>query len=421
VHTLTAIQPNKLQIGDNIVVCDAGGGTVDLISYKITKLKPLQVVESAQGEGGLCGGFFVNLRFEAHVKARLGVERFETFKSEKPKAWRVAQDFFEDRVKRWYGATSMNTFEVPFPGFPDDEAAGIEDCFLILTSEQVKKIFDPVIQDVIVLVEHQVEVLRNACEKVTAILCVGGFGQSAYLQKCLEVHFQTDLPPAYSTEESTESASDPVEDSENESIKVMVPTDCWTACVRGALQRGLQDSIVMARKCRFHYGIVHSAPYHEDIHPASSRFWDEVKEEFRANGLMRWYLEKGETIEKNRVITFGFSINWSKHPLSGDDAVSYSTTLYASAAPAQALMQSDASVFQVCTLRADLRAIPRRQFRKCSTASGKKYYSLGFQLVMKVNSADIEFSMEIDDEPYGSVTASFDHSALAPSFDLDDD
>jgi hypothetical protein len=33
VYTLKAIQPNHLSIGDNFVVCDAGGGTVDLIAY----------------------------------------------------------------------------------------------------------------------------------------------------------------------------------------------------------------------------------------------------------------------------------------------------------------------------------------------------------------------------------------------------
>lgn len=31
-YTVRAIQPNNLEIGNNIVVCDAGGGTVDLIT-----------------------------------------------------------------------------------------------------------------------------------------------------------------------------------------------------------------------------------------------------------------------------------------------------------------------------------------------------------------------------------------------------
>ena len=49
VYALKTIQPNHLAVGDNFVVCDAGGGTVDLIAYKITSLKPLRVEESAVG------------------------------------------------------------------------------------------------------------------------------------------------------------------------------------------------------------------------------------------------------------------------------------------------------------------------------------------------------------------------------------
>jgi molecular chaperone DnaK (HSP70) len=41
----------SLQVGDCFVVCDAGGGTVDLISYKIVSLDPFQVEECAVGDG----------------------------------------------------------------------------------------------------------------------------------------------------------------------------------------------------------------------------------------------------------------------------------------------------------------------------------------------------------------------------------
>lgn len=41
-----------LQVGDSFVVCDAGGGTVDLITYEVTKMKPyLQLAELVPGTG----------------------------------------------------------------------------------------------------------------------------------------------------------------------------------------------------------------------------------------------------------------------------------------------------------------------------------------------------------------------------------
>lgn len=42
VYTLQAIRPNHLKVGDNFIVCDAGGGTVDLISYEIKQTTPLR-------------------------------------------------------------------------------------------------------------------------------------------------------------------------------------------------------------------------------------------------------------------------------------------------------------------------------------------------------------------------------------------
>lgn len=60
---------------DTIVVVDAGGGTVDLILYTITRLKPiLEVEEAAPGSGTLCGSTFLNKRFKEFLTARLGNE-----------------------------------------------------------------------------------------------------------------------------------------------------------------------------------------------------------------------------------------------------------------------------------------------------------------------------------------------------------
>lgn len=41
-----------LSVGDAFVVCDAGGGTVDLISYEVTERSPkLQLKELVPGKG----------------------------------------------------------------------------------------------------------------------------------------------------------------------------------------------------------------------------------------------------------------------------------------------------------------------------------------------------------------------------------
>jgi len=389
-----------------MIVCDAGGGTVDLISYKITRLEPLQVIESVKGNGGLYGGVFVNERFEACVKARLGLERFHNYKSQKPKAWRMAVDYFEDRVKRWFGSTSMDVFEVPFPGIPDNEIAGIEDGCFILTADQVQQIFEPVVHGIIHLVSQQVQALRDFDERVSAILCVGGFGQSAYLQKRLKAHFQTDLPPAYSLRRNVGSSPAAVRDRENQAIEVMVSTDSWTACVRGALQRGLQDAMVLSRKCRFHYGVLSNSTFREEFHPLSSRFWCPRREVWLAADMMKWYIKQNETVELEREIRFEFWVTWDNDQ-SNAVSLEHSFNVRASASERAPLMSNDPSVFTVCTLTTDLSDVPAKHFGSRANPSGKIYYYLEFELVMKIDSADIEFGLRVDGVSYGSVTVAF--------------
>lgn len=50
-HILTS-HDHAFQAGDGFVVCDAGGGTVDLITYEILRVKPqLELIELVPGSG----------------------------------------------------------------------------------------------------------------------------------------------------------------------------------------------------------------------------------------------------------------------------------------------------------------------------------------------------------------------------------
>lgn len=75
VYSLDSIsRTGKLQQGDNYIIVDAGGGTMDVISYRVKNKtdEPLQLEESAQGSGGLCGSIFLNRGFEEYLEAKLG-------------------------------------------------------------------------------------------------------------------------------------------------------------------------------------------------------------------------------------------------------------------------------------------------------------------------------------------------------------
>lgn len=72
-YALDAMDPHNIKIGDTFVLCDAGGGTVDLISYKVSALKPvLRIAEAAPGSGSACGSTFLNRIFQKYLKDKLG-------------------------------------------------------------------------------------------------------------------------------------------------------------------------------------------------------------------------------------------------------------------------------------------------------------------------------------------------------------
>lgn len=105
IYALHAMDPHSIKVGDTFVLCDAGGGTVDLISYTVTDLKPiLKVAEANPGSGRLCGSTFLNRIFNKFI-----VDKF-SLNSE----WE--DDVIEEAMKRFDG-----TVKKAFRGKPDEE------------------------------------------------------------------------------------------------------------------------------------------------------------------------------------------------------------------------------------------------------------------------------------------------------------
>lgn len=120
---------NSLQVGDALVLCDAGGGTVDLISYEITSLDPFELVELTicTGKsieavlnpmlnriGGLAGSLLINKRFEDWVKDVVG-ERVHLDLRETD-AYRTAMKHFDVEIKPGFTSQEQRVQNVSFPG-----------------------------------------------------------------------------------------------------------------------------------------------------------------------------------------------------------------------------------------------------------------------------------------------------------------
>ncbi|KAH9908120.1 actin-like ATPase domain-containing protein [Xylariomycetidae sp. FL2044] len=399
VYTLKAIQPNHLNIGDNFIVCDAGGGTVDLIAYKIISLKPLRVEESAVGTGGLCGSAFLNYRFEEHVRDRLGRSRFEEMKLKKARTWQMGLRYFEEFVKRNFNEDEHQEVNVPFPGLPDDEEARLDCGFLALSAAEVKDIFEPVVKEVCDLVQGQVDGLRSKGGIVSGIVLVGGFGQSDYLYRRLKTHFTSAAPPPYS-ERPTHAMARAVGE-ENSNIEVMQPVYAWTAVVRGAVLRGLEGNMVISRKARMHYGTSYATVYDEEKHSVSERYWSPLWERWMVSDRMQWHIAKGEAMSPLSPIAFHYTRNFrpGQSLVVTDDLIACEAD-----EPPQAYSRDLA---HVCTLTTDLSAVPRSLFTRLTTTRGVEFDNLDFTLEMIVDSAGLGFELKVDGVRYGRVEADF--------------
>ncbi|KAJ4245283.1 hypothetical protein NW762_014153, partial [Fusarium torreyae] len=111
-------------VGDAFVVCDAGGGTVDFISYKVNNLKPLEIEECAVGDGGLCGSVCLDIAFEKYIKTLVGESQYNRLKDRDKKKMLLN---FEYGVKRAFTVESTEDYSVDLRGVEDNEAEKIID------------------------------------------------------------------------------------------------------------------------------------------------------------------------------------------------------------------------------------------------------------------------------------------------------
>lgn len=122
-----------------------GGGTVDLISYRVAELEPTTLEEATVGNGDKCGGSFVDRGFLKWLERRLGTADFVLIAGERseelsrtslsPKLSRMVQDFILEAKSGFSGyETNFLRLPVPLSSIEDDEARGIQDGEIKITS-----------------------------------------------------------------------------------------------------------------------------------------------------------------------------------------------------------------------------------------------------------------------------------------------
>ncbi|KAL5365133.1 hypothetical protein BJX96DRAFT_181405 [Aspergillus floccosus] len=377
IHALKASNPHGIEVGDTIVICDAGGGTVDLITFAVTQLKPhLRLKEQAPGIGALCGSTFLNRRFEEFLKERLSSsEEWEHDTLEE------AMCRFELVAKRSFAGNPDDEFMIPVPGLADNKEKGIRRGRIRVTGSEMIDLFQPSLQDVRDLVKDQVNTSKA---KVKAIFLVGGFGQNPYLRKTLLESFP--------------------------GINVLAPVDGWTAVVRGALAKAMIDisplttaPLVESRVARKHYGMIKNTKFIEGLHDDQRKYWDYFRGEFQIQ-VMDWYIRKGDDIkEDSPIMTSYYRVQLAE---DGPFAAIH-TKFYELDTSEPAPLYFDRRMKMHAVLHPSFDGIEQSRMSTHFGKDGERYYRIDYEIHASYFSAHCEYPLWYEGANHGNVKVDY--------------
>ncbi|KAK7514991.1 hypothetical protein IWZ03DRAFT_443731 [Phyllosticta citriasiana] len=311
---LAALKPHldmnsvdPIRAGEAVLVCDCGGGTVDITTYRILSTQPTLTFEELAGcvgTGGKCGSTYIDRNFNSWMATTFG-DAYTSLPAKRRGPGSTFTRSFE-AAKRTFGSTSVGRDDVeidhinmhapPSPNYDPDEAT------VIISWYQMKSFFDPVISEIIRLVDSQVVLAKQAGHDISRIILVGGFGNSDYLNErmaawCAQL---------------------------GGNIKLTCPPQSQAAVVRGAAIRGLEGIRPVTRLARRHYGYSVCMPFRRGVDPEDKSYIDRFDGRKMCRDRIDWPVSKGEVINSSTEIGFHLTTNIDK-----DQVPEAMITLYA--------------------------------------------------------------------------------------------
>ncbi|GAW12411.1 hypothetical protein ANO14919_017770 [Xylariales sp. No.14919] len=268
-----------LENGQTFVIADLGGGTVDLISYRVKATQPkLLLEEVVEGDGALCGATFLDQAFSSYLKSKVWQKKQ---KDRNLKSWdqmhieerkRIMNTVWEKGIKRKY-----------YDGQPghiiDLGAQGNRRPDILLDADGLNEIFDSVYQDISKLVEGQVEaIVKKTGKKPQFIVLTGGFGRCEYIYRKLCREHEDGIEILFEGNDGP-----------------------WTAVARGAVLSGVahvnNQGQVDSHVSRYSYGWLKDEDFDYHTHDFDDHDIDELTGRSFARDQMEWIILRGESVE----------------------------------------------------------------------------------------------------------------------------
>ncbi|KAL4068705.1 hypothetical protein V8B97DRAFT_1918465 [Scleroderma yunnanense] len=173
------VPEEQQQEHQGVIIIDAGGGTVDLSAYSM-KLSPTSFREIAPAECRLQGSVFITYRAQAFLRATLANSKYGNEET----LHRIV-DIFDKTTKLQFRRADEPQY-IQFGAARDKEPEyNIRSGQLKLSGEDVAKLFEPSVDEIIAAFEQQ---RKAASMPITCVFLVGGFAASDWLYSSLVKH-----------------------------------------------------------------------------------------------------------------------------------------------------------------------------------------------------------------------------------------
>ncbi|CAG8612540.1 uncharacterized protein OCT59_012211 [Rhizophagus irregularis] len=184
--------------GTIFMIVDCGGGTVDLTTRKL--LNENQLGEITERAGDYCGSSFIDGAFLDHLRTILDNHPMDLLKENYYGQMQYMVQNFCQNVKFEFTGEDLNfSYEMDLNEVSpvisqyvsDEVRKRMEEAewLIKLDYETIKSMFDPVVERILRMIRVQLENCKEKGSKCSAMLLVGGFSQSEYLQKRIRDEF----------------------------------------------------------------------------------------------------------------------------------------------------------------------------------------------------------------------------------------
>jgi len=358
---------SSIKVGDNIIVCDAGGSTVDTTLYKIAKKEPLQLEEVRKSDCIQAGGIFVDDEAKAFLRGQFDL--IDTLSTKE------RDQYVDDGVEDFI-SNSKNHFDesddaedepvvVKVGSLKDDfDEIEVDSGDMIIPSYIVAGFFNPYVQQIKESLYEQV-----GGHDVPYMFLVGGFGDSPYLFSSLSKEFGDAL--ATLNDKAAKAVAD--------------------GCVIWQMEQS-----VVSRTVRLSYGTDVTSPFHPLLPHHMER-----KKGVGPNGMLLvagvWseIVKKGTPMRPGEVKRETYcSMFSSNYPMN----MEFQTQIYStgSANGYEFVLEDDGAVaagfFKVCDISADLSSL-RGALQRQEGCHGI-YWILEFTIGIRFGGTEMEAFIE---------------------------